>query len=652
MKRWMLATAGLVMGGVFLGAVNLGIVRAEEPATLPATAPATLPTTVPSVQPATTRAAQPTPAELIKQLREKQKKEATKPQVAHIDLTTALGERDADFDLLGGGGGGAITLRDLLNRLDKARDTKEVRAVLITIGAGAGMSLSQAQEVRDHLKEFGKSGKRVFVYADTFENATYTLASGASDICLMQGGEVFIPGPAVETQFFRGIMEKVGVKADYIQIGEYKGADESYTRTEASEELRGELNRLVESLYNQTIDSISEARNIPTAVVKQMVDEAMISAPAAKDRKLIDHVVDMDGLRGLIEGELNAEALRFVADYGAADRPKIDFANLLGSLALLSKPQAPPTKPVVAVVVADGVIVDGEGGGGGGLPGGLLGGGAQVGSDRMRRAFGEALRDDNVKAVVLRIDSPGGSALASEAMWQSARRLAAKKPLVISVGSMAASGGYYLASAGDYIFADSTAIVGSIGVVGGKFVLGGMFEKLGVGNESFSRGKNANLFSSATAWNEDQRRMVQRWMKRTYDQFTERVMTTRTGKIKDIDKVARGRIFLARDALALGMVDELGGLRKAIAHAGKQAELNAPNEFEVRIYPQPKTLADMFTPTGRMVMTPLHDFVGRSAIMAALPEAVRRPMLQQLQIMQLLEKRPVMVAMPFSISIK
>jgi protease-4 len=640
------AAAGIMLGGVILGGGVMGSVRAEEPATAPATAPAT----VPAVQPATTRAAQPTPAELIKQLRERQKKEATKPQVAHIDLTTGLGERDADFDLLGGGGGGGLTLRDLLNRLDKARDTKEVRAVLITLGAGAGMSLSQAQEVRDHLKEFGKSGKRVFVYADTYESATYTLASGASDICLMQGGEVFIPGPAVETQFFRGIMDKVGVKADYIQIGEYKGADESYTRTEASEELRGELNRLVESLYNQTIDSISEARNIPTAVVKQMVDEAMISAPAARDRKLIDHVVDMDGLRGLIEGELNAEELRFVADFGAADRPKIDFANLLGSLAMLSKPQAPPTKPVVAVVVADGVIVDGEGGGGGGLP--LIGGGAEVGSDRMRRAFGEALRDDNVKAVVLRIDSPGGSALASEAMWQSARRLAAEKPLVISIGSMAASGGYYLASAGDYIFADSTAIVGSIGVVGGKFVLGGMFEKLGVGSESFSRGKNANLFSSATPWNEDQRRMVQRWMKRTYDQFTERVMTTRTGKIKDIDKVARGRIFLARDALALGMVDELGGLRKAIAHAGKQAELNTPDEFEVRIYPQPKTLADMFTPTGRTVMTPLHEALGRSAILAALPEAVRRPMVQQLQIMQLLEKRPVMVAMPFSISIK
>ena len=194
---------------------------------------------------------------------------------------------------------------------------------------------------------------------------------------------------------------------------------------------------------------------------------------------------------------------------------------------------------------ADGVIVDGAGGTGG--IGGLTGG-ATVGSDMIRTAMREVARDDTVKAVVIRINSPGGSALASEAMWQAVRRVAKDKPVVISVGNMAASGGYYLASAGDRIFADPSAIVGSIGVVGGKFVYKDLMDKFGVTTQEFTRGKNADMFGSQTEFSDGQRSMVRDWMAATYDQFTQRVMTTRAGKIKNIADVAQGRVFVAKQA--------------------------------------------------------------------------------------------------------
>ncbi len=234
---------------------------------------------------------------------------------------------------------------------------------------------------------------------------------------------------------------------------------------------------------------------------------------------------------------------------------------------MLTKKPAVSTKPTVALVFADGVIVDGGGGAGG------LTGGATVGSDTIRAAMREVARDDAVKAVVIRINSPGGSALASEAMWQAVRRVAKDKPVVISVGNMAASGGYYLACAGDRIFADPSAIVGSIGVVGGKFVTKGLYDKLGLTTDGFYRGRNADMFSSDTAFSDRQRRMVRDWMTATYDQFTQRVMTTRAGKIKNIADVAQGRVFVAAQAKDLGMVDEIGGLDAAVTYAAGQVDL-------------------------------------------------------------------------------
>ena len=608
-----------------------------KPATKPAATPATSPTTQASKFP--------TPAELVAKMKEMRKERDAMLKVAYIDLSTDIVEKPADFSIFGESD--AMTLRSVINRLQKARDDKDIKGALITI-SGASIGLAQAQEVRDALVELRQAGKKTFVYADSYDTATYTLATGATDICMLEGGEILIPGVGGEAMFAKGLLDKVGVKADYVQIGEYKGADEQYTRTGASEELRGELNKLMDSLYGQIVDGIAQHRKLSPDAVKRLIDESMMSAKEAAARGLIDHTVDQDGLRDLIAKKISdkKEKVELVHRYGLAERGEVDLSSPFGFFAMLSRRPPPSTKPTVALIYADGEIIDGRGGEG------MLGG-SSVGSEDMRRALRTAGKDENVKAVVLRIDSPGGSALASEVMWQAARRVAKDKPLVISVGSMAASGGYYLASAGDYIFADPAGIVGSIGVVGGKFVMKDLYDKLGLTTESFMRGRNAGLFSSNQPFDVQQREMVTTWMKRTYAQFTERVMTTRKGKIKDIDKVARGRIFVAQVAKDLGMVDELGGVEKAIAYAADRADLKE-GEFDVRTLPAPRTLADFFGGGGGEAATPIRPSVkiDPTSLFAQLSPSVKRALVQHVRLMQILEDRPVALMAPFIISVR
>jgi len=627
MNRSRLFFALIVPMAVIWSALAIG-----KPATQPA--PTTAPLAV--TQPATHF---PTPAELVAQLKKKQGEVAKQPKVAYFDLSQPLAEKPADFSWFGGDTE-VLTLRDLLGRLDQAKADKDLRAVLISL-SNTELNLSQAMEVRDALTQLRHAGKRTFVYADAYDTDTYVAASGATDICLLSGGEIELPGVGFETMFAKGLLDKVGVNADYVQIGEYKGADEEYTRTQASDELRGELNRLADSLYNHIIDTISVSRNLPAADVKTIIDDALINGKAAKDRGLVDHLVEMDGLKDLLQSELGQKP-NLLVDYGQSAKQQIDFSSPFAFFSLLARRPEVSTRQSVALIYAEGVIVDGPSGGG------LLQRSENIGSDDMRTALRTALKDDLIKAVVIRIDSPGGSALASEVMWQSVRRVSKTKPVIISVGSMAASGGYYLASGGDEIFADPSAIVGSIGVVGGKFVLQGLYTKLGLTTENFSRGKNADLFSSSTEWTDGQRRMVTNMMHDTYVQFTERVMTTRKGKIKDIDAVARGRIFMAKQAKDLGMVDEIGGLQDALAYAAGKVNLPA-GTYDVRVLPAPRTFADLFNGESRSSsLSPLSPAaaLNSTGILSALPAAARALVMRQLTIMQLIDKHHVALIGP------
>jgi len=585
----------------------------------------------------------PSPAELARRMKQLEKEKAALAKVAYFNLSRPVDEKPSDFSLFGDDG--SNTLRSLLDRLNQAKADQDVKAVLITLGAQSGVTYSQAQEIRAALASIVKSGKPCFVYADGYDTPTYTMATGANHICMLQGGEIEIPGVGMEITFFKGLFDKVGVKADYVQIGEYKGADEEYTRTEASEELKGELTRLTDALYGQIVDGIAHYRHLAKDKVQAIVDDTIVTGEQARERGLVDHLMDEDELRPLLAKTLGKD-VDLLQDYGRPARESLDLTSPLGLFSLLThRSEAPADKPALAIIYAAGVITDGEGGDG------LLED-SGVASETMRKAFRTAARDPNVKAVVIRIDSPGGSALASEVMWQAARHCAEKKPVIVSVGGMAASGGYYLASAGDRIFADPSAIVGSIGVVGGKFVLKDLLEKFGVHSETFSKGKNAGLFSMSEPWSDRQRSMVTNWMKQTYVQFTQRVMKMRGGKIKDIDKVARGRIFLAKQAKSLGMVDELGGIEDALAYAAHKGGLE-DGAYDVRVLPAPKTLGDILMGGGPEAATAIRPKIEISdPMLKALAPLLKKGLGRELQMLELLQDRPVVLVAPFEVTIK
>ncbi len=573
-----------------------------------------------------------TPAELMRQMREEKEARDAQPVVAQIDLSSPITERPSGPSLFGGS---ALDLKGVLDRLEQAENDEQVEAVLLTFYNGGLMGFAQAQEIRDQLGEIREAGKKIFVYADTYDTVSYFVASAATDVVLMDGGELFMPGVAIEPMFYRGALDILGIKPDYVQVGEFKGAEEPYTRTEPSPELEQEMEQLVDALYGQIVDGISESRGLGKKKVKKAIDRAMTPAKDAMEQGWVDHLADPDGLRALFADALGDDP-RIDANYGLSDEGGFDPDNPFAIFQLFKPQTVDATNPSIAVVYAEGTITGGEGGGDLFTAGG-------IGSEAIRRAMRIIERDDEIKAVVIRIDSPGGSALASEAMYQSVRRVAEKKPVIISIGGMAASGGYYLACAGDTIYADPAGIIGSIGVVGGKLVLSGLYDKVGLTTSSFSRGENARLFSETQPWDAKQEKLVRRWMESTYEQFTDRVMQTRGDKIEDISEVAKGRVFLAEQGLELGMVDVLGGIDDALADAAERAGLEGDYDLVILPDAAPNPFAGAGLPFGE---TPLVQFV------SSLPPSLRNPVIDALQMAELLSDRPVVLMSPWRVRVR
>jgi len=305
------------------------------------------PTTQPTTQPATPPHVM-TIKELAARIRQLNDQEE-KLRVACFDLSKAVVEKPADFSIFDGDPS-TLTLRSLIDRLRHARDDKAIRAVLLTLGSPK-TNLAQSQEIRDALVEIRKAGKKVFVYADGYDTDTYTIASGATNICILPGGGIEIPGVGIETMYLKGLFDKLGVQADYVQIGDYKGADEEFTRTGPSPEFSGELNKLMDSLYDQVVTGISVNRNLPVDQVKSIVDDAILSAQSAKDRGLVDELVDVDGLHDFITDELGEKPV-FIDDYDAPSKATIDLSSPFAIFAMLAKKPAASSKSAIAMVFA------------------------------------------------------------------------------------------------------------------------------------------------------------------------------------------------------------------------------------------------------------------------------------------------------------
>lgn len=543
-----------------------------------------------ATQPATTRAARNPFAKSAVTISTTAPATATAPalkpaKVAVFELTNALQERPAGFkfSLFSGSTPKAPALSQLIAKLTRAARDPNIQGVCLELKSFS-LTLNQAQELGKLMMQLREAKKRVVVYSSDFDTSTYLLASYADTVMMPEQGDVMIPGMNFNLMFMRNLLTKIHVEPDFIQIGKFKGAEEAFMRTSASPEYRAQIEGLADGFYQQITSIIAHNRGITEDEAKAIVDTAMMTGKQAKEKGLIDHLMNTEEVHDWIDEQFK-DGAELVEDYGEPKKQKIDTSNPFAIFQILSaeKRTTRTSQPAVAVIYADAEI-----------SGDVAG---QDGSDdvvtpyRIRRDVEKALNDKLVKAIVLRVDSPGGSAFASDQIWQILRSADEQKPVTVSMGRIAASGGYYIASAGRSITADPATITGSIGVVGGKFVFSGLFDWAGLNVEPVVRGKRAQMFSSTQKFTDDERAFLTQQMTEIYDLFLKRIRETRADKVKDLPGVAQGRLFTGNAALKAGLVDQVGSLQDVIAAAAKDA--NIDKSYQVLTYPEAKSFADI-----------------------------------------------------------
>ena len=511
-------------------------------------------------------------------------KEKTEPEpiVGWIEISDHLHEGVAGPGL-GGKSASSHSLRGVLQKLRHVALEPRCKGVVLFIDEPE-LELAQVNEITLAIAEVRAAGKTVIAFSQGYDLKSYLLACSADRVVLQQKGSLEVQGLGIEEMYLAGLFEKVGLKADFLQVGQFKGADEPLTRMGPSDAWNSNINALLDDLYDQVITRVAQARKMNKAdMEKAFVDSWALTDEQCVQRGLIDELADRDMVE--LTEKVFGEDFSWDQDLGEQPGPKLDNPLALLQM-LLHAPQKQASRPSIALVHASGEIFSGENGGGGVFSD------EGIGSKTLVRALGEARDDDMIKGVVLRIDSPGGSATASEAIWQAVSELAENKPVYISVGAMAASGGYYIASAGQTIYVDPASIVGSIGVVGGKFIVGDLYQKLGVGVTRRSRGPLGDMFNSVEPFTDAQRVTLRAAFAKTYDLFVDRVKAGRGDHIADIEKVAQGRLFSGKQAVVNGLADKLGGVQTALADMATECELKA-GEYDVIDLPEPRTFPEI-----------------------------------------------------------
>ncbi|MFO0833832.1 MAG: S49 family peptidase [Phycisphaerales bacterium] len=504
------------------------------------------------------------------------------PRVVTLDVEGAMPERPGAMDWLMEGDA-EPTLREVINALHDAATSDKIDAILVRL-KDPELKISQIEELGAAIGRVRAAGKKVIVFGEAYGNAELLLGSYADRVIAQSGGPLSMPGLYMEEMFLADTLAWAGLKADMVQVGDYKGASEQMGRAAPSPQWDQNINQLLDTQYANLREQMKRGRKMSDQQLDAAMESSwMTDAQQASKLGLVDSVVDLPNLSDALAKQLGGTIawsgglIKRPASEMSMDNPFAIFQKLS------QKPKTSPDGQAIAILHIDGVIVDGDS-----SSGGLFGGESNVGSRTIRNAIEDILEDDNFKGCIVRIDSPGGSATASEVMWQGLRRLAAKKPVWVSVGSMAASGGYYCAVAGDKIYVNPSSIVGSIGVVGGKIAMQGLYEKLKVNVVTRSRGPRAAMFRSTAPWSPEELELVRGKMRETYDLFTSRVTAGRKGI--ELAKTAEGRLFSGSVAVGMKMADKVGGLSDAIAD---MADSLSMTDYEVMDLPGPKPLEEV-----------------------------------------------------------
>jgi protease-4 len=454
-----------------------------------------------------------------------------------------------------------IGLDEILLRIDAAKNDNRIKGIVLDMD-GIGASFATLQEIRDALLKFKESKKFILAYSEGYSMKGYYLASTADKVYLNPEGSVDFRGMAAQLPFFKGTLEKLGIEAQVVKVGTYKSAVEPFILDKMSPANKEQVNSYLNSLYDYYLGNVSKSRNIPMDSLRNIADNySGRDAEKALNAKLVDglkyknEIIDELKVKLCIDKKKKIKSIN-IEDYTSPKTEENGSQNRL------------------AVVYAVGDIVSGEGSD------------EQIGSERISRAIRTVREDDKVKAVVLRINSPGGSSLASDVIWKEVELTKKVKPIIVSMGDVAASGGYYIACAADSIFAQPNTITGSIGVFGIIPNLQNFFNnKLGITFDEVKTGKYADLMSVNRPLTADERDLIQQEVNKTYDTFTKKVANGRKISQSQVDSIGQGRVWTGAQAAKIGLVDRLASFNEAITAAARKAKLK---DYKLVSYPAMK----------------------------------------------------------------
>ena len=493
-------------------------------------------------------------------------KDVSDNSVMVINLSGVLNERSEStfMDEISGSTVGTIGLDDVLAAIGKAKDNDKIKGIYIEAGMLSADSYASLTAMRNALLDFKKSGKWIVAYGDVYAQNVYYVASVADKVFLNPSGQVDWHGIASQPIFLKDLMAKFGVKMQLAKVGAYKSAPEMFTADKMSDANREQVTAYINGLWQNVCKGVSESRKISVAQLNAYAD-SFVTLSDAKDfvkYKFVDKLIYTDRIKAEINKLLKNEADDDINTVSLADMKVVKGKEDKGE--------------EIAVYYAYGDIVDSE-------TGGMMSSGHSIVGKTVCQDLEDLMEDDDVKAVVLRINSGGGSAYASEQIWHYVEMLKKKKPVVVSMGGMAASGGYYISSGANWIVAEPTTLTGSIGIFGMFPDMSELLtQKLGVKFDEVKTNRHSAFGTPARPFNEEEMNYLNKYIDRGYNLFRQRVAQGRKMKVENVEKIAQGRVWLGQDALKIKLVDELGGLDKAIAKAAQLAKLK---EYHTSAYP-------------------------------------------------------------------
>jgi protease-4 len=510
-----------------------------------------------------------------------------------------------------------VTFKDVLDSVERAKDDSRVDSLLVHF-RGTGIGWAKAEEIRSALLDFNGSGKKLVSYLEYGGTLDYYLASAADTIHIHPQSILDLRGLNAEVTFMKSTLDKLGIEAEFEQIGAYKNAPDVYTRESLSGPHREALAAIVDDLYDRLVDSIATSRNLSVREVEAIFDRGPFRAGEAQELGLVDELLYKDEVETLLTetgGEFHSLS---VAGYQASGD---DGLSLDG-------------RHTIALIYGVGVIVGGQSDEDPFF-------GRIMGADTLAATFKQVREDDSIEAVVFRIQSPGGSDVASDVIWREASLTMEEKPVVVSMADVAASGGYWIATASNAIVAEPSTITGSIGIYAGKFNLDGLFEKIGFSKDRVMRGQSADFWSDSRSFTREERLRLRGILDEGYARFLEKVAASRNMEPEEVDAIGQGRVWTGAQALEIGLVDELGGLDRAVALAREKANIPEGAKIRLEIYPERGTFFEMLW---KKMTHGTPEVVG---IRRWIPERL----LDESPVLRLLTEKPRLALMPFDMKI-